>query len=123
MTPAKAPARRQEAEDRRLWLSIFTPVVAWIAAHQTSFLLSPWICDTGRRWVLYLVIGSAFAAAAAGGVQTWTTWRTLPSSGHAKDSTLARRRFMAMAALLLTAMFLVAILALAIPAVIHRPCD
>jgi hypothetical protein len=106
-----------------LWFSIFTPVLAWIAAQQIGLILAPWICATGRRWVLYPVMGLAFLAAAAGGAATWRRWKRLPAASEDEDAASTRRRFMTAGGLLMAALFLLAILALAIPAFVHRPCD
>ena len=123
MTETKAERRRDLLDEVVLWLSSFTPVVAWIAAQQVGFILSPWVCATGHRWVLTAVMGAALAAAAAGGAATWKAWKRQDEErgGHAPSR--ARRRFVAAGGLLLAAVFLVAIVALAVPTFIHRPCD
>ena len=123
--PATA-SRVRSAEDLRLWIALFAPIAAWIAAQQVSFLLSPWVCDTGRRWVLYLVLAAALLAAGAGGALAWKNWRSLGvagSSGRSEEPPGNRRRLMAAGALLAAPFFLLAILALIIPVVVHRPCD
>ena len=117
MTKAKLSARRVEREDVLLWLFAFTPVLAWIAAQQLSFLATLSICATGHRWVLYLIMGSAFAAAAAAGAASWTKWKGVA------DGTPTHRRFMALGGVLLAAICAVSILSLMIPAAVHRPCD
>ena len=119
MTRAAASTR----EDRRLWISASTPVVAFGAAQQLDFVLSAWVCATGNRWVLPLVTGVAFLFAAAGGLATWKIWKRLPVAGETEDPAAARRRFMAGGGLLLASVFLTAIVALAIPIFLHRPCD
>jgi MFS family permease len=115
--------RREGHVERRLWLSLFGPAVAWIAAQQLSFYLSPWVCSTGRRWVLLLITGSSLAAAGAGALAAWTIWRALESEKPPPSRESGRRRFMAAGGLLLAVFFVVAILALAIPQAVHRPCD
>jgi hypothetical protein len=115
--------RREFRKEGRLWVSILAPSLAWITALIVSFLLASEVCATGRRWILYLVTGSAFFAAAAGAVAGWRTWRRLEDVDEPPDSIGARRRFMAVAGLLLAIYFGLAILALAIPQIVHRPCD
>ena len=117
MTKAKLSARRVEREDVLLWLFAFTPVLAWIAAQQLSFLATRSICATGHRWVLYLVMGSALAAAVSAGAASWTKWKGLA------DGIPTHRRFMALGGVLLAAICAVSILSLMIPAAVHRPCD
>ena len=123
MKTTRVAARRRVRGDGRLWFSLFAPVIAWIAAQQTSFLLSRSTCDTGRRWVLYLVMGSAAATAVAGGLAGWKSWAKLREKEETADPTQSRRRFMAIGGLFVAAFFLIAILALAVPAIVHRPCD
>ena len=41
---AKPSIRRVGREDVLLWLFVFTPVLAWIAAQQLSFLVARSIC-------------------------------------------------------------------------------
>lgn len=123
MKAARTSVNRVNREDTRLWVSALAPVFAWIAAHQLNFLFSPWVCATGRRWVLYAVTGAALVAAVAGGVASWKSWKELPAEGGSGNPVEARRRFMAGGGLLLALVFSLAIVALAIPAVVHRPCD
>ena len=110
-------------EEVLLWLSSFTPVVAWIAAQQIGFILSPWVCATGHRWVLNLVMGLALLAAAGGGAATWIRWKKLRGGRGRPGPSSARRTFVAAGGLLLAAIFLTAIVALAVPTFMHRPCD
>jgi len=123
VTAAKAAARRARREELGLWVSAFTPVVAWIGAQQVGFILSPWICATGHRWVLVAVTGLALLAASAGARASWRRWKRLPDEDAGESRGLARRRFMTAGSLLLAAIFLLAIAALAVPALVHRPCD
>jgi hypothetical protein len=120
---AKTTPRRRVSEELGLWVWAFVPVLAWIAAQQIDFFLAPWVCATGHRWALYAVTGSAFLAAAAAGFLSLLRWRRSPPRDEKGNFVYARRRFMVAGGLLLAAVSLVAILALAIPALVHRPCD
>src|SRR5204862_38156 len=85
----------------RLWFSLLGPPFAWGAAQQASFLLTPWVCATGRRWALYLVTAAACLAAIAGVVTAWRTWKASPGENRESDSTQMQRRFIAGGGLLL----------------------
>ena len=122
MTSAKPTTRRVEREDVLLWLFALTPVLAWIAAQQLSFLATRSICATGNRSVLYLVMGPALAAAAGAGAASWTKWKAL-ASRKSEDGIPTYRRFMALGGVLLAAICAVSILSLMIPAALHRLCD
>ena len=117
MTAAKPSTARVEREDVLLGVFAFTPVLAWIAAQMLSLLATRSICATGHRWVLYLVTGSALAAAVSAGAASWTKWK---ERGHGIPT---HRRFMALGGVLLAAICAVSILSLMIPAALHRPCD
>lgn len=128
MTRAKA-AKRDDSnrvrskKDWALWLSFLAPIGSWIAAQQLGFLLSAWVCDTGRRWVLYVVMAAALSGATAGTVASAReALRRRPENGE-DDPVRSRRKFMAFGALASSAFFLIAILALTIPVFVHRPCD
>jgi hypothetical protein len=116
LTAAKSSAARVEREDVLLGFFAFTPVLAWFAAQMLSLLATCCICATGHRWLLYLVTGSALAAALSAGVASWTKWNSLAD-------TPTHRRFMAVGGVLLAAICAVSILSLMIPAAVHRPCD
>jgi hypothetical protein len=122
LTSAKPATRRVEREDILLSLFALTPVLAWIAAQQVSFLVTRSICATGHRWVLYLVMGLALAATTAAGAASWTKWKGLESR-RSVNGIPARRRFMALGGVLLAAICAVSILSLMIAAAVHRLCD
>jgi hypothetical protein len=114
---------RTRREDGRLLLAGFTAPFAWVTAFLLNTVLSAWVCATGERWVLSVVTLSAFLVAGVGGVVNWKYWRNASDGAEREDPTPARRKFMAAGGVLLSAVFLIAILALAIPGVVHRPCD
>jgi hypothetical protein len=118
-TPAK---QRFEREDALLWSFIVTPVLAWIAAQQLSFLAASSICTSGHRWVLYLVMGSALAVAASTGVASWTKWKAL-ASRRSVGRIASYRHFVALGGVFLSGLCTVSIVALLIPATLHRLCD
>jgi len=122
LTTAKRSVRRVEREDVQLWLFAAAPVLAWIVAQQLSFLVTRSICATGHRWVLYLVMGPAFAVAAASGAASLMKWNALDSK-KSSDRTSMYRRFMAVGGVFLAAICTVSILALMIAAAVHRACD
>jgi hypothetical protein len=120
---SKSPAARHEI---RLWLALFGPATAFFVVQQLGFLLSSWICATGRRWVLYPITAAGLCVAAAGGLAAWKAWSTWSrnSEGESpRDPRETSRLFLAAAATILGLFFFVAILSLTIPELVHRPCD
>jgi hypothetical protein len=122
LSTAKPASRRVDREDVLLWLFALTPVLAWIAAQQLSFLVTRSICATGQRWLLYLVMGVAFAAAAAAGTASWTKWKAIDSKRSVAVIPMYRR-FLALGGVFLATICAVSILSLTIPAALHRVCD
>jgi hypothetical protein len=122
MSASRSASRPKEAVEWALWLGLFVPPVAWFAAQQVGFVLTPWICLTGRRWVLFVVTGAALAAAAVAGI---AAWRRLTSAGRSTSPgpLERRRRYLAAAGVLLSLYFLLAIAAFAIPDLLQGPCD
>ena len=100
-------------EDVVLWLLALTPVLAWIAAEGFSFLATRSICASGHRWLLYLVMGPSLTVAIAAGATSWMKCNALTTY----------RRFRALGGVFLAAICAVSILALMIPATLHRVCD
>jgi hypothetical protein len=122
MKTGAASARSSARREIRLWLSLLGPATAFIVVQQLGFLLSGWICATGRSWVLYPITVAGLCVAAAGGLAAWRSW-TRETGGSSEDPRRARRRFMAAAATILGLFFFVAILSFTIPELVHRPCD
>ncbi len=116
MTKARRAASRIDREDVVLWLLALSPVLAWIGAQWLSFLAARSICETGNRWVLYLIMGSGLVITAAACVASWTKWKRF---AHGSPY----RRFLAIGSVMLAAICAVSILSLMIAAAIHRPCD
>jgi hypothetical protein len=122
LTTARPVKRRLEREDILLWIFVVTPVLAWIAAQQLSYLAASSICATGHRWVLYVVMGSSLAATVLAGTASFTKWKAL-ASRRSGGRSVAYRQFMALGGVFLGGLCAVAIFALLIPATLHRLCD
>ncbi len=120
---SSAHGKSSSRRESRLWFAIFGPAAAWIATQQLGFVLSPLLCAQGGHWILYLLTASALAASAAGALAAWRTWRAIRGGASAAGEVGERRRFMAIAGFLLAVYFSLAIVALAIPQIVHRPCD
>jgi archaellum biogenesis protein FlaJ (TadC family) len=107
-----------------LWSGIVLPILAFILQQQASFLLTPFVCHTGNRAVLYVVSVVALLIAAAGGFIARSAFRSVPERPPEElDRTSARRRFMALAGMLTSVLFCLVVIAMAIPGFVHRPCD
>jgi hypothetical protein len=118
---------RIEGSDARqnfaLWIAVLGSAVVWFLQLQTSYSLVTWACSTGSLWSLHAASVLFLVLAAVPGWIAWKEWSA--SSAGAIERTSAgagRRRFMAMLGLLLTGLFLLLIIAQAIPSFFFDPC-
>jgi hypothetical protein len=107
-----------------LWVGVLLPPVAWFLSQQISYVLVPWACATGRQFALLLVDLAMILLAGTGGVMAWRSWqRTSQDHGDEAGSMLLRSRFIALAGLLSSGIFVLAILAQAMPSFILSACE
>jgi hypothetical protein len=99
-----------------LWISIFAGPVSFAINMQSRFALIQWACFGHREWVLHVITLTAFLAEIGGAVLGWIAFVRL-------DDRFDRARFMAMSGFILSAIFALTTLALAIPHLFLRPCD
>ena len=118
---------RIEGSDARqnaaLWVAVLGAGVVWFVQLQTSYSLLMWTCSIQRNWPLHVASLLFLILAAVPGVIGWREWQK-DSRGESerKSAGAGRRRFMAMLGLMLTAIFLLLILAQAIPSFFFDPC-
>jgi hypothetical protein len=107
-----------------LWAGILLPPFAWFLHQQLSYILVPWACETGRRFILYVVTLAMLLLALGGGLIARQTRQCL-GRGEPDEvgGVLARSRFMAVAGVLSSVMFCLAILAQVIPSFILHACE
>ena len=120
-TAQAQPGLRHEG---RLWFGIFAPMLAWAVDEQAGMLLSDWVCKTGNKGVLIGVAAACLALAIAGGVAAYGAFQQVPEEPD--DGTRrvpARQRFLSLLGLLASIFFSLALVASAVPGIVHRPCD
>jgi hypothetical protein len=107
-----------------LWTGILLPPLAWFLNQQLSYMLVLWTCSTGRQFVLHLVTVAMLLLAGAGGFIAWRNWQRTRHHwpDEAGADTLPRSRFMAVAGLLSSGMFVLIILAQGIPSFLLNAC-
>jgi hypothetical protein len=107
-----------------LWIGVLLPPVAWFLSQQISYALVPWACATGRQFVLPLVTLAMLLPATISGAMAWRSWRRTGSSRPDEaGSVQAHSRFMALAGLLMSGMFVLAILAQSVPSFVLSACE
>ena len=113
-----------QANALALWTGILAGPVAWLLQFEIRYALVPWACATGHLFALHLVTLGGLALAAAGGFIAWREWQRCGKEWpQAKGGPPMRSRFMAVLGLLTSILFLLAILAQAIPSFILNPCQ
>ena len=109
--------------DRSLWFGVLAPPFGWVFEHQACTFLTPWVCRTGNHWILLPIALFGLAVTAAGGLVAWRHFQPTPPEEMEKGPAPEyRRRFMAGAGLLLSTLFFLGALAVAVPAVYSPPC-
>jgi uncharacterized membrane protein YebE (DUF533 family) len=110
-----------------LWAGLLTGPLAWLALLETNYVLAYAACETQQKWFLHAATLAAVGLVAAAG---WWAWRSGPPEDdqrHAPPVTRAtsesRARWMSLAGIALSAWFILVMLAMEIPILIHHACD
>jgi len=107
-----------------LIIGLLAGPVAWLVQLELSYLLVPWACARGGQVVLHLVALAMLAVAAAGLGFAWRAGLAARRVvGGARAPGFEVRRFVAGCGVGLSLLFLLVIVASAIPNFILRACD
>jgi hypothetical protein len=109
--------------NRALWISLLAGPCAWAVHLLAAYSLTQTACTDHRQWLLHLVSFALLPIPVAGGMSAARLWRRLPegSTSHG-DDLRSRSRFMALSGMVMSAFFVLAILAQWIPAWILGAC-
>ncbi|HTI35996.1 MAG TPA: hypothetical protein VL484_00445 [Vicinamibacterales bacterium] len=108
---------------------MFTGPLAWAAVLEINYAMSYVACEQGSKWMLHLAIAAAVVLIALAAYGAWVSLpsagdETLPSTVADPERTaLVRARFVSYAGLGLSFWFIIAILAMEIPAALLQPCN
>ncbi|MBV9267590.1 MAG: hypothetical protein JO061_15590 [Acidobacteriaceae bacterium] len=107
-----------------LWIVVLTGPIVWLCSFEAIFALAPWACTFQSKLALYLVSLAAVIFCCASGVYSW---RLLKEFGQEWDmegaGAVPRGRAMAVAGLVLSAGFLIVVIAQAIPEIMLGACE
>jgi hypothetical protein len=107
-----------------LWFGMLAPPLAFLLNLQLSYVLVPQACVMGQHLLLHLVPVGTVLLAVGGGVSAWYNWRR---TGHTWSTeaagVLPRSRFMAATGLLISGLFILAIVAQWLPNFLLNPCQ
>jgi hypothetical protein len=117
------PGESPEAKLWLLWTGILGGPVAWACDEVIGYVATHHECSTGHRFLFHMLTIGAVLVTGAGFLASWDSFQNQPPSEMATDIAVHRRRFMAKAGMLMSAGFLLVIIATAIPKWILGPCD
>jgi hypothetical protein len=109
---------------RALWTGILLPPLAFLLDLEVAYALVPTACSTRNQLPVHLSHLACLLLALFGGFTALRCWSALGSTwpGEAGDPT-ARSRFMAGVGILMSALFVLIIVAMWIPSFILDPCQ
>lgn len=106
-----------------LWIAVLGPATIWFIQLQTTYALVPWVCSSGKLWALHFASVLFVVLASVPGLIGWREWNASARRKSERESAGGgRRRFMALLGLMLTGLFVILIIAQAIPAFFFDPC-
>jgi hypothetical protein len=116
-----------------LWAGILLPPLAFLTAMEVAYVLVPWACERGRHGVVWLGLVPGFVMLGMGAWGAFSVRRQLghglgaevggQGAGVAIDPSPSRVRFMATIGALSSVLFLLLMIALAVPIAVLHPCD
>jgi len=118
--------------DRRLWILLLLPPIAWGVHLQACYALHAQVCASNTRVTMWAVSLLLFAIVAFNSVRAYTTWQSIPQpyagggAGGPEDEDprpMTRAKFMAASAFFGSLFFALVILGQTIPTVMLHPCD
>ena len=126
-TAAKSKKAAREFKERRglvwLWFGVLAAPFAFLMHLEINYALVAQVCESGQRIVLHLVTLLFLLLAASGAFVAWRNWqetgRRLPGEA---GSVLERSRLMAAVGFLMSALFILALIAQWIPQFFLDPC-
>lgn len=107
-----------------LWAGVLTGPIVWFFGMEANFAIAPLACGHIGKLALYLVSLLCLLISALAGALSWSQWQKLGRSypGELGGET-GRSRAMAMAGVLLSAMFCLTIVAQSIPNIVFSGCE
>ncbi len=127
----RTSANDEQRDQRNIalqWAGVLAGPVAWIFDEGLSYSMVQHACSTGHFYVLHVVSIVALLIGLSGVFISWKNLMTLPASREEKGETpggspMDRAVFMAKLGLMLSAGFVLVIIALGVPKVMMSPCQ
>lgn len=109
---------------RALWVGLLLAPIAFLVNLEAAYALVPTACSSHQEIPVHLVHLACLLLALYGLVTAWRGWKVLGATWPSEEGdSLARSRFLAGTGLLVSAMFVLVILAQWIPSFMLDPCQ
>jgi nicotinamide riboside transporter PnuC len=110
-----------------LWFSMLGGPAAWALHLVVNYSLVPVACATGMSFLLYLTIPTFLGIAAIALFFGWRGWDSTrgmdETNGNGQRLMVQRVRFMGLSGILMSAFFLMVIIAQSVPIIMQDPCE
>jgi cytochrome c biogenesis factor len=111
-------------EIRALWAGLLLPPIAFLINLEAAYALVPAACSSRNQLPMHLVHIACLLLALAGGLTAWRWWKLEGATWPGEEGDpVARSRFMAGLGVLLSALFILVIVAMWIPSFLLDPCQ
>jgi hypothetical protein len=120
--PTRVEVPTTESQRRGLLAGVFVGPLAWFVHLQASYALVPWVCAGGHRIVLLLLAAAAIVASTLAGLAAWRSW---PGGERlaGEPRGIEGARLLSLLGVLVSASFVLVLIASAIPPLVLRSCD
>ena len=121
--------RRALHDPRRvtaLALGVLAGPVVWLTLLEVNYVMTYVACEQRHDWMLHVASLVALILVAAAGVVAWRARTTGPTEVPTVDqdqTSELRARFLAYAGALMSAWFIIVIIATEIPVIVYQPCQ
>lgn len=112
------------SREKQLWFTVLAGPVVWFASLLAGFAIAPRACAHGARPLLLGVMAIALIVTASAGWLAWRLWRQsgVEMPGES-GGTVTQHRGLGLAGVLMSALFVVVILAQQVPNLMLGGCE
>ena len=121
------PAWHDTRRTAALWAGVLAGPIVWAALLETNYVLAYVSCESRHTWFLHVAVLTAVALVGFAG---WLAWRSGPAEDDHRRShpvtaatAESRSRWMSIAGVMLSAWFLLVMLAMEIPILVLKTCQ
>jgi len=122
--PESGPVEYAPVGNLALWTGVLTGPIVLLLLLETNYVLMQWSCAKGHQWVMHLMDVIAIAVTAFSLVLSWRNWVQSGREWPVDDGgSVERARFLSALGVLMSAGFIMALIAQWIPVMLLGPCQ